>query len=138
MRTHGDVRKLAAGGRSRVVNGAQVAVEERAPAVLGPHDLVSRVSGLRIDVFLHYLLHWDSEMHRDRLDLGWGHLDNHSPAAVRALGAVELPLDFVSHNLEGLDGNVVGMEVASEVEILRFLRFGQAADLVWIGDQTSR
>jgi hypothetical protein len=32
---------------------------------------------------------------------------------------------------------VVGMEVAAEVEVLRFLRFSQAADLVGICDQVS-
>jgi len=137
VRARGDVRKIAAGGGPSVINGAQRAVEKRAPAVLAAHDLVIRIAGFRIDVLSHQLLHRDAKMRGDRLDFRGSQFDDHSPATVRALRAVDLPLDLMRQNLEGLDGNVVGMEVAAEVEILRFLRFGQAADLVGICDQAS-
>jgi len=136
-RARRDVREVAAGGGSSLIDGAPAAVEKRAAAVLGAQDLVIRIAGLRIDVLPHYFLHRDAQVRGDDFNLCRSQFDDHAAAAVRASRAVDLALDLVSKNLERLDGHVMGMEVAAEVEVLRFLQLCQTADLVGISNQVS-
>jgi hypothetical protein len=79
-----------------------------------------------------------AEMFRNRFDLVARHIDDHPAAAVRALRTIDLTLDFMGQNLKGLNRDIVRMKVAAEVEILDFLRFSQAPDLVGISDQPSK
>ena len=122
------VRKVPAGARPRLVDDAEVVVEEDARIARLPQQAFV-VDGIHFGVLLPDLSRGNAQVAGDVVDLVAGHVDARHAATVGALRAIDLLLDFAGSFVEAVVLRGVVMKIAPEFEVFALLFRREQPDL---------
>src|ERR1017187_9638588 len=127
------VREALAGIGAGVIHGAVVAVEEDAAGLLGAAQNTAFVFAFG-GVIGHKADRRYAQIASQTFDIAIRDGDGRDPAAVGALGAIDLIFDALSDAAEDAVGVVVRLHEAAELEILVALLLTEEADLHEAGE----
>ena len=130
----GDMRKLAAGARTDIVNPAEIALQENAAFLRGSQRAARRGFRIRIGIALHDTFRGLAQMPRDGFDFNVADRNHRVAAAVGAGGAVDVLLDFGGENLKRSFREVMRREVAAKRDVFGCLGGSEPQDFGQVGN----
>jgi len=134
VRTHGQVRKVAARLRPGRVDRASVPIQEDTAVLAALQNSGGCCIPIRFGIPLPDFLRTQPKVAPNGFHLSLPYAHHRIPAAIRARGAVHVLLDLHCQDLKRFHRTVMRGQVTAECHILRLLGCPQPSDFGQVGD----